>query len=337
MAFRICLLAGMFFLLQAGLTAQTRAILQTADPNSTSLTQPPSSDLSTSSLEKVPRVPGLANLFRGVNVGVNYSGVHSSANSWYSILTPALNYAFSSHYSADVSSSLYFKRQYLATVAGSPPTTAWVDEAVDAGDTLFGLHATYNPRLLETIATFTVSAPTGSPVAGLGTGHTTYDFTDHVEHFHRQLGIFLDAGAGNSSVLFDNIVDRNYSTLGGLAHFTAGAESWFGSRLFLESLIYEQLPFGAQKAFDAQVVQSTSTQSAPSPNVSSSVNEDNGVLTYLGIPLSANLTLSGYYSRSLRRDTDTVAFGFTWVMRGRKVDSMVDKALEEAEKPAPPN
>ena len=63
------------------------------------------------------------------------------------------------------------------------------------------------------------------------------------------------------------------------------------------------------------------------------VSEDNGFTTFVGIPLSNYFTLSGYYNRSLRQHLDTVSFGITYVVRGtsRRKLSMIDKALREAE------
>ena len=340
MALKICLLAGTLLLLQTGLTAQTQVAAQPAAgiaaPAVAAAAQAATeSTQSSATLTSVPRVPGMGNKFRGFNAGLNYAGVHNSAIGWYTVLTPALSYAFSEHYSADVSSSIYLKRRYLTYINGNPARPRWINEVADGGDTLFGFHATFNPRVVEEIATFTLSAPTGDTVAGLGTGHVTYDFNNHLEHYHRQFGMFLDAGAGNSSVLFNNLVTRNYSTLGGLAHFMVGAENWFGERFFAESLLYEQLPFGSQQIYAQPTARTTPAQPSPTPAVSTSANEDNGITTYLGIPMTGNLTFSGYYSRSLRRHADTVSFGVTWVLRGRRFDSLVDKALKEAEKSAP--
>ena len=334
----------MLFLLEAGLIAQTPNVAQPAgteaiaDAVVQAAATGPAQQL-TSSHETVPRVPGMANLFRGFNAGVNYSGAHNSYVGWYSAMTPAVSYAFSSRYSADVSSTVYFKRKYLATVTGNAANRQWIEEAVGNGDTLFGFHAAFIPGPVEDVATFTLSAPTGDVAAGLGTGHVTFDFTNHVEHFHKQLGMFLDVGAGNSSVVFNNLVDKNYSTLGALAHFMAGAEYWLGNRFFLEGLMYEQLPLGTQTIYTPPTVRGQPTRPGPPTTTSTSTgaNEDNGVTAYLGMPLTGNLTLSGYYSRSLRRHLDTVSFGFTWVLRGRRSDPIVDRALREAETPAPQN
>lgn len=75
------------------------------------------------------------------------------------------------------------------------------------------------------------------------------------------------------------------------------------------------------------------TPPPPVPTTVTTVNEDNGFTTFVGIPLTDYITLSGYYSRSLRQHLDTVSFGLTYVIRGtsRKRLSMIDKALREAE------
>ena len=63
------------------------------------------------------------------------------------------------------------------------------------------------------------------------------------------------------------------------------------------------------------------------------VAEDNGFTTFLGIPVNSHVLLSGYYNRSLRQRLDTVSFGVTFVLRGapKKRLSLIDKALREAE------
>jgi hypothetical protein len=72
---------------------------------------------------------------------------------------------------------------------------------------------------------------------------------------------------------------------------------------------------------------------APTPVATSGAIEDNGFTTIVGVPLNDHLMLSGYYNRSLRQDLDTVSFGMTYVIRGRKRRSlsMIDRAIREAE------
>jgi len=71
--------------------------------------------------------------------------------------------------------------------------------------------------------------------------------------------------------------------------------------------------------------------------VSTGASEDNGLTTYFGVPAGGNVTLSGYYNRSLRQHSNTVSLGVTWVLRGKnsRWRSLVDRALEEAERAKP--
>ena len=51
----------------------------------------------------------------------------------------------------------------------------------------------------------------------------------------------------------------------------------------------------------------TSTNEDPS--------EDNGFITSLDIPIAQHVTMSGYYSRSLRDHDDVGGFSFTFMMK----------------------
>lgn len=325
MSLKNCLLAGMFLLLGAG--ANARAQVSQSATAGTAKASP--------SLQTVPRVSGSAGYFRKFNVGLNYAGVHNSAIGWYSVASPALSYTFSDRYSADVSSSIYFLHKELHYIPREQPTYQLVKEGENVGDTLFAFHTSFQPGSYQDVITATLSAPTGNVNAGLGTGRVTFDVTNHVERYRGPVGLFLDVGSGDSSTLFNTRVSRNYSTLGALAHFLTGMDYWIGDRAFVESLAYEQLPLGSQKLY---TVQGKSSRTPPQPAVmGSGVAEDNGLMTYVGIPAGSYLTFGGYYNRSLRRHSDTVSLGFTFVLRGknRGADSLVDRALREAEQPNP--
>jgi hypothetical protein len=279
----------------------------------------------------VQRVPGLTTLFSGLNTGVSFSTVHNSAIGWYSVLTPAVSYTFSPHYSADASTSLYLHRRVVQ--GNTPATQQLVVQGGTAGDTLIGLHATYNPGSLVDTASAYLSAPTGDQSAGLGTGKVTFDFTNHLERYHNQLGVLLDLGIGNSSVAANSLLNRNYSSVGGLGDFQTGAVLWLPKHSYFEAIAYEQLPFGSQTVFTSDGEHEHFPQQTLT---GTGFAEDNGFVTFAGIPVAEHFTLSGYYNRSLRRSTDTVSFGITWVLRRSAresdEDSMIDRAIREAEK-----
>lgn len=313
-----------FFLIGASVPAQ----VTTAPGQSSAQGEPVA-------LETVPRVPGVAALLRGLNAGVSYSAVHNSSVGWYTVLTPAISYSFSPHYSADASASIYFHR----LIDNPNPATAMAERLVvdneSAGDTLVGFHATYLPTALSDTVSAYLGAPTGDRNAGLGTGRFTYDLSNHTERSAGQFAFLLDLGIGNSSNVFNSLVNRNFSSVGALAQFQAGTTVAFSHRSYFEAFAYEQLPLGSQTVYSSVGQPGVPTQQVSS---GSAFAEDNGFVTLAGIPLNRHLTLSGYYNRSLRRQTDTVSFGFTYVVRGvgrHEQLSEIDRALREAEKGNP--
>ena len=297
-------------------------------------------------VQAVPRVPGLSTLFDGLNAGITYSGVHSSTVGWYSVMTPAVNYTFSRRFSADASSSIYFHHPVLNTNAATATAHPLVDGGINPGDALIGFHAFFEPGSLQDTVTASMTAPTGDQANGFGTGQVTYDFSNHLERYFDQLGVLVDLGAGDSSGLFNNILFKDYNSVGGLAHFETGLVYWFPRRIYLEAIAYEQLPLGSQTVYqivprggdvrgneDGGPGNPPTPTPPPVPTKISPVVEDNGFTTFAGFPLNNYLTFSGYYNHSLRQRIDTVSFGVTYVVRGtsRRKLSMIDKALQEAE------
>lgn len=293
----------------------------------------------------VPRVPGVSTLLDGFNAGVSYSGVHSSSVGWYSVMTPAISYTFSERFSADASTSIYINRLIQNTDPATKATQPLVTDGADPGDTLIGFHATFYPGSLQDIITASLTAPTGNRSEGLGTGQVTYDFNNHTEKYYNKLGFLLDLGIGNSSGLFNDLVVKDYTSVGTLAHFQAGGVFWLPRRTYIEAVAYEQLPLGSQTVYRAvergEDVRANDdgggTNPTPQPPVAvtvSTASEDNGFTTFVGIPLVDHITLSGYYNRSLRQRLDTVSVGVTFILRSKPSKrslSMIDRALREAE------
>ena len=290
------------------------------------------------SAEPVPRVPGLSTLLRGFDAGVTISAVHDSSIGWYSVAIPAVSYSFSSHFAVDASLPIYPYRLVWNEISSTPSSTPLTEQLVeregDLGDTLVGFHASFNPSAMQNTTTAYLNLPTGNRSDGLGAGKVTFDFSDRMVRYVGQTGFLADLGVGDSSGLFNSLVAKDYSTVGPLAHFQAGAIVWVLGRDYLQSVAYEQLPLGAQTVYTAVNPQRGPNQTAVSFNTQS---EDNGFTTLLGIPLNDHLTLSSYYNRSLRQHLDTVSMGITYVLRGNKRNrelSLIDKALREAARDA---
>jgi hypothetical protein len=280
--------------------------------------------------EPVPRVPGLSTLLRGFDVGVTLSGVHDASTGWYSVAIPAASYTFSQHFAVDASLPIYPYRLVWNEISSTAPTERLVEREGDVGDTLVGFHASFNPSALQNTTTASLNLPTGNRSDGLGAGKVTFDFSDHLVRYVGLTGLLVDLGVGDSSGLFNSLVAKDYSTVGPLAHFQAGAIVWIFGRDYLQTVVYEQLPLGAQTVYAAVNPQGGPNQTAISFITQS---EDNGFTTLLGIPLNDHLTLSSYYNRSLRQHLDTVSMGITYVLRGNQRSrelSLIDKALREA-------
>lgn len=323
MSFAPYRLACLLLALATCLYAETPAV-ERAEPAVS--TAPPE----TGHLEQVPKVPGLSTLWNGLNAGVTFSGVHDSSIGWYNVVTPALSYTFSQHYSADTSLSIYPYRLVQKQVSTNPPIYQVVASHGEVGDTLIGVHASFNPKDFRNTTTAYMTFPTGDSSNGLGTGKVTFDFSHHVEHYFGLAGLLLDLGAGDSSGLFNSVVTKDYNSVGPLVHFQAGAIFWLPGRNYIQSLVYEQLPVGDQKVY----ITLPDQYGRPYTVVTgTNLGEDNGFTTQVGIPLTDHLILSGYYNRSLRQHLDTVSTGITYVLHGsprKKRLSMIDRALREA-------
>jgi hypothetical protein len=288
-------------------------------------------------LEKVPRVPGMSSLTRGVNGGITYAGVHNSTIGWYDVIVPAVSYSFSERYSVDASATIYLHRLVQDMDLTALPSQRLVLDVGDSGDTVIGLHGSFHPKMFDDLATVSLTVPTGNRTNGLGTGRVTFDFNNRMERFFGRKGVHLDLGIGDSAAVANSLLMRDYNTLGALAHFETGAAIWLKRYGFVQASAYEQFPIGDQKVyqlvpFGSDTSGSDSSQ-ATEVLISRGLSEDNGLTASFGIPVTSHLLFSGYYNRSLRQHQDTVSFGMTFVVRslpGRRRLSMIDRALREA-------
>ncbi len=267
-------------------------------------TQIPSSDA-----EDVPTVPGLSGYIHGWNAGITFSGVHDSVTGWATIATPAVGYSFNDIFSVDATIPIYMYRLAESRSTHPKPDAHLVNQRGEPGDILFGLHAQFLPHQFQYQLTGAFTAPTGDEAYGLSTGRVTFDVSNHFERSYGRFTPSLDLGAGDSTIFVNRTVTKNYTSLGPLAHFEIGLAVDLFRGMSFESDAYEQLPIGDQKIYGP------SRKGKATVVIGHSVTEDNGFTNSLDIPLSRNVTLSGYYSRSLRIHTDTAAIGLTLVLR----------------------
>jgi hypothetical protein len=278
----------------------------------------------------------LSRIFRGLNTGVTISGVHDSANGWSNVVTPVVSYAVSQRYTFDASFSVYPYHYAAVQDSALPPTTtsglAFVGG--DLGDVLLEGHVAFSPRNYRNTSTVALTLPSGNRTDGLGTGRTTFNVSNLTERYFGHTGVLVDVGGGDSSGLVNRFVTQEDNSVGPLAQFQAGIETWMMHGVFAETVAYEQLPIGDQKTYATYSFSGRPPQTYVSGQ---RVSEDNGFNTSVFIPLSSQITLSASYNRSLRFHLDTVSTGISWVWRGARLqsDSLIDRAMREAESGTP--
>ncbi|HEY0308262.1 MAG TPA: hypothetical protein VGB94_08875 [Acidobacteriaceae bacterium] len=259
-----------------------------------------------------PQVPGLLSRWAsGFNAGFTVSGLHDSTTGYSTLFTSAVGYNFNDHFSADLSFPVYLYRLAPNLASNPPANHLLVNQRGELGDMTFGLHGQWSNHVFDYLGTFAFTVPTGDHVYGLSTGHVTLDYTNHFEHTY---GIFtpdIEIGIGDSSELADRSITLNYNSLGALAHFQAGTSINLFRNITFATDAYEQLPIGDQKIYQQINRRRTTLTVVTGTNLT----EDNGFINSLEIPFSRHIVLSGYYSRSLRRRTDTTALSLTYTFK----------------------
>lgn len=259
--------------------------------------------------QDVPEVPGLSTPTQGWDAGITFSGVHQSTTGWATLATPSLGYTVNDIFSADATLPIYFYRLAESLSIRPKPDARLVDQRGEPADLIVGLHAQFLPPLFAYQITGAFTVPTGDKAYGLSTGRVTFDINNRFDRTFGRLTPNVEIGGGDSTTLVNRIITKNYTSLGPLAHFQTGLGIQVSRRASFESDAYEQLPIGDQKIYGP------SRKGKPTVVVGQNVSEDNGFINALDIAFDDHVTLSGYYSRSLRLHADTAAVAITYVLR----------------------
>lgn len=319
----ICALGLMASLVRAQTPGESLAELELPDAPSPAVRQ------------SVPRVPGVGSLLNGVNAGVSFSSVHSSVVGWYGVAVPAVSYTFSPHVSADLSLPVYFHRLVRNSQLSETKPQSLLLDRLAVGDTQLALHGYFHGKNFEDVVTLSSMAPTGKRSEGLGTGRVTFDFDNDLGRSFGSTIFNLDLGLGDSSGLANNLLLRDYNSLGALAHFQTSISRWVLGRALVQASAYEQLPIGDQKIYMEMAIRSIESGRTfyVTQVEGNGISEDNGLTVSTGMPLGAHLQFSGYYNRSLRLKQDTVSLGMTYLWHNfsyKRHGSMIERALREA-------
>lgn len=251
----------------------------------------------------------MSSTVHGLNAGITFAGIHDSVVGWSTLATPSVAYSFNDIFSVDATLPIYMYRLAESRSTRPRANAHLVNQRGELGDLIFGFHAQFMSPIAPYQATLAVSAPTGDEAYGLTTGRATFDFTNHFERTFGRLTPILELGIGDSTTLVNRIVNKNYTSLGPLAHFQVGLGVTLPRDISFETDAYEQLPIGDQKIYGP------SRKGRPTVVTGHNVTEDNGFTNSLNIPIDRHTAISAYYSRSLRFRIDSVAFGITYVLR----------------------
>ena len=322
-----CLRLGGVLLLSLPLTGQ---VVHTAEQGTIATASP-------TKQSEVPDVPGLSSVLRGFNAGITFSGIHDTYTGWGTLVTPALGYAFNNTFNVDVSMPIYFFRLAPTTKARPKPNALLVQSRGDIGDVVVAGHMHFAPKSYEYQATAALAVPVGPAKDGLTTGLTSFDFSNHLDFSVWKLTPNLDIGLGDSASLVNRIATKNYQpSLGPLSHYQVGVGVSLPFGASFDADAYEQLPVGNQKTY-------APAPGAPGRNgvlvvTGHKISEDNGLIGSFDIPVGGHMTFSAYYNRSTRYRSDTVAIGYTYVLRGAPPakDMLDDPTIDELIRGGPP-
>ena len=137
-----------------------------------------------------------------------------------------------------------------------------------------------------------------------------------------------------------NISTKNYQpSQGPLSHYQVGVGVALPFGASFDAAAYEQLPVGDQKIY--ALASGAAGRRGELVVTGRKIAEDNGFINSLDVPMGGHMTFSAYYNRSLRYHSDTVAVGYTYVLRGAPppvidpMDTTIDELIRGGSTPTP--
>jgi hypothetical protein len=255
---------------------------------------------------------GIIPVAKGFNASLGTTSQHDSSSGWSSLLTPNVAYRLDRFFSLDAGIPVYMYINIDDNVGTkAKPVYLYKTKNNVFGDTSLSFHGDASFLTIDYNGTVSMGLPSGNTDYGLGAGQVTYNINNH---FEKNLGLFtpdIEFGFGDTSTLVNQRVVKSYVAVGPMAHFQAGTAVDLPWRMSFAADAYEELPL------DKNLVYSTTGSGKKKVTTATNTDpaEDNGFITALDIPLSRHITMSGFYSRSLRDREDTAGFSFTFLLR----------------------
>lgn len=255
---------------------------------------------------------GIIPVAKGFNASMGTTSQHDSSSGWSSLLTPNVAYRLNRSISVDAGVPMYMYINIDANVGTkTKPVYVYSPKKGAFGDTSLSFHGDATAWTIDYNGTVSLGLPSGNTDYGLGAGQVTYNINNH---FEKNFDLFtpdIEFGFGDTTTLVSQRVLKSYVAVGPMAHFQAGTAVNLPWRMSFEADAYEELPL------DKNLVYSTTGSGKKKVTTATNTDpaEDNGFLTSLDIPLTRHVTMSGFYSRSLRDHDDVGGFSFTFLLK----------------------
>jgi len=257
-------------------------------------------------------VAGIVPYAKGFNASLATSSQHDASSGWSSLFTPNVAYRLNRYLSADASIPIYaYVNVYTNVGTAAKPVYSYLSKNGAVGDTSLNVHGDVNFWTIDYDGTISLGLPSGNTAYGLGAGQATFNVNNHFEKAFDFFTPDIELGYGDSSSLVNQAIRKDYVAVGPQAHFQAGATFDLPFNMSFEAEAYEELPLATDLVYSTtgkgKKKKTTATNIGPA--------EDNGFTTNLDIPIQRHITLSGFYSRSLRDHDDVAGFSLTFLLK----------------------
>jgi hypothetical protein len=247
--------------------------------------------------------------------GWSFSGRFQGSSNSDGLVTkadPTIGYSLNPHVQTYLGVPFYF-------VNGSSTATQLATNGFVSGlgNAYVGIRFKADSDALKFSSVIEGTAPTGDKAKGFSTGRATVDWTNILSYKINRLTPFASAGISNT-VSDTAFFVRPFTSLGLVSHFDGGTTLQIAPLVDIGASLYAIQASGDQRIF-SKIRGSGSSASLQKSNRpfetatetigSSSLTDDHGLATWVGIRAGSNADLRFGYTRSMGYDLNTVSFG----------------------------
>jgi hypothetical protein len=247
--------------------------------------------------------------------GWTFSGRFQGSSNSDGLVTkadPTIGYGLNPHVQTYFGIPFYF-------VNGSSTATQQVTSGFVSGpgNAYVGLRFKVDSDALKFSSIIEGTAPTGDKDKGFSTGRATVDWTNILSYRIKRLTPFGSGGISNT-VSDTAFFVRPFSSLGLVSHFDGGTTLQVAPAVHIGASVYAIQASGEQRIF-SKIKRTASSASLQKSNRvfetaaetigSSSLTDDHGLATWVGIRAGSNADLRFGYTRSMGYDLNTLSFG----------------------------